>query len=179
MKPRRWQRLLPKRRRRRLNIHAKVLTIAIFPALVVTLILVVVVYRSSILQGHQALYRQAQMLTAQLAATLEYALSSGATAQLPATVENTVRPAMEVLQTRVESVQVFDPHDQVLYTAPPIGGMPKQTDTLFLRLDRHPTARSADVFSADLPGSPGFSNRHATDQAVSGQSAGGDRHRPH
>ena len=131
MKPRWWQRLLPKRRRRRLNIHAKVLTIAIFPALVVTLILVVVVYRSSILQGHRALNRQAQMLTAQLAATLEYALSSGAMEQLPATVENTVRPATEVLQTRVESVKIFDPYDQVLYTAPPIGGMPKQTDTFF------------------------------------------------
>ena len=131
MKPHRWQRLLPKRQRRRLNIHAKVLTIAIFPALVVTLILAVVVYHSSILQGHQALYRQAQMLTTQLAATLEYALSSGAMEQLPATVENTVRPAAEILQTRVESVKVIDAHDQGLYTAPPLGRLPKQTDTFF------------------------------------------------
>jgi hypothetical protein len=57
VKPHRWQRLLLKPPPRRLNIHAKVLTIAIFPALVVTLILAVVVYHSSILQGHQALYR--------------------------------------------------------------------------------------------------------------------------
>lgn len=101
--------------RRSLSVHSQVLIIALIPALVVTSIVSVVVYRGTIVQGKRALTQQGQMLATQLASELEYALSVGAVDQLADTIASTIDPTRRILGIEIGRVSVFDKDDRVLY----------------------------------------------------------------
>lgn len=122
----------PHAKHRRSSIRVQVLAIAVIPALVITFLLVFVVYRGTVLRGDQALAQQGRLLAAQLASTLEYAVSTGAESQIPVTIDATVKPAAEVLQTEVKHVAVFDETDRLLYATPAIqGSATAELDALF------------------------------------------------
>jgi len=106
------------RRRSRRSLHRQILTIALVPALLVSGILVWVVYRDTLQQGQQALAQQGQLLAAQLAATLEFGLATGALDQVPAAIDATLQPATQILNIPLRSVLVHDPNQQVLYRTP-------------------------------------------------------------
>jgi hypothetical protein len=60
----------PRKARRCRSVHHQVLIIALLPALVVTAIVAIVMYRGTLVQGKQTLLRQGAMLAEQLAIML-------------------------------------------------------------------------------------------------------------
>jgi len=109
---------MPSKPRR--GIQNQILMIAAVPALIVTVILIVVIYRGNIGEGDRALDRQGQLLADQLAANLEYALSAGAIDQIPDTVSSNVDPAVEVLGTGACRVVVLNRDDQPVFSTPTV-----------------------------------------------------------
>lgn len=103
---------------RHLSIRSQILIVVIAPALIMTLILVVLAYRENQAQSHQALRRQGDLLAAQLAASLEYSLLTGATEQIPAVIQAMLEPAAAVLGTEVKQVIVIGKDQQILYADP-------------------------------------------------------------
>ncbi|MCB1809868.1 MAG: HAMP domain-containing protein, partial [Candidatus Competibacteraceae bacterium] len=97
-----------------LGIRSQLLTITVVPFLLLTLLLIIVIYRSHVLQTQAALVRQGNLLAAQLAANLEYALSTGALEQIPHAIEATVQPALTLMEIPVTAVTVRDHQQQVL-----------------------------------------------------------------
>jgi len=117
---------MPSKPRR--GIQNQLLMIAAVPALIVTVILIVVIYRGNIGEGDRALDRQGQLLADQLAANLEYALSAGAIDQIPDTVSSNVDPAVEVLGTGACRVVVLNRDDQPVFSTPTVEGRRRGRD---------------------------------------------------
>lgn len=105
----------------RLGIQGQILMIAAMPLLIVTVILLFVLYRGNILEGDQALDRQGILLASQLAANLEYALSTGALDQVPSAVSSTLNPAVTALGMPASRVIVRDRDARPLFSAHPLG----------------------------------------------------------
>ncbi len=105
-------------RKPRLGIRGQILTIAAVPALIVTAILILVIYRGNILEGDRALDRQGALLAAQLAANLEYALTTGAFEQIPSTVSSSVNPAIDTLGIPTHRVIVLDRDQKTVFSTP-------------------------------------------------------------
>ena len=99
------------------GIYGQILLIAVIPVAVITVILIFLIYRGNILQGELALDRQGRLLAAQLAASLEYALSTGVVEQIPDTVAATVNPSREVLGTPIGRIVVLDRDNQPVFTS--------------------------------------------------------------
>ncbi|HPE74095.1 MAG TPA: hypothetical protein PK018_18300, partial [Candidatus Competibacter sp.] len=101
-----------------LSIHRQIMMIALMPALIVTGLFVLVVYQGNLQHNWRLLEQQGQLLAAQLAGALEYALATGALEQLPTMIEATIQPATAILGTPVRAVTVTDADRRVLYRLP-------------------------------------------------------------
>ena len=99
----------------RAGIYRQILLVALIPLAVITVILIFLIYRSTIVEGEQTLDRQGRLLTAQLAANLEYALSIGSVGDIAATVAATVTPGAEVLGIPIGRVTVTDRDHRVVF----------------------------------------------------------------
>ena len=98
-----------------LGIRGRILFIAVLPLLLMTLILIVVIYRGHIVDADAALSRQGRLLAAQLAANLEYALSTGSMMQISDTIMATVQPATNMMNMPVHRVTVMNNQTEVLH----------------------------------------------------------------
>ena len=103
----------------RLGIRSQILLIAFIPVAIITVILILLIYRGSITQGKLALDRQGQLLAAQLAANLEYALFSGAVEQIPDTVAAVMNPSTEILGTPIGTITIVDRNQQTVFEQKP------------------------------------------------------------
>ena len=97
------------------SIRRQILLIAMLPVMMVTVTLIILIYRENIVQGKHELEQQGQLLAAQLAANLEYVLFSGAVEQIPKSIAATVDPSTEVMGTQIHQITVLDRHQQVIF----------------------------------------------------------------
>lgn len=111
-----------------LSIHRQIMMIALMPALIVTGLFVLVVYQGNLQHNWRLLEQQGQLLAAQLAGALEYALATGALEQLPTMIEATIQPATAILGTPVRAVIVTDADRRVLYRLPAPHPVPSTLD---------------------------------------------------
>ncbi|MCB1797045.1 MAG: hypothetical protein KDJ70_21990, partial [Candidatus Competibacteraceae bacterium] len=111
-----------------LSIHRQIMMIALMPALIVTGLFVLVVYQGNLQHNWRLLEQQGQLLAAQLAGALEYALATGALEQLPTMIEATIQPATSILGTPVREVTVTDADRRVLYRLPAPHPVPSTLD---------------------------------------------------
>ena len=132
-----------------LGIRGQILIIAIIPFVMATTVLIVVIYRGNILQVNEALARQGNLLTAQLAASLEYPLSTAAIEQISRTVASVTTPATELMQMPIHSVQVLDRHNQIVFSEP-IADSPKEENTLQTLLTFFTSTKDLRTFSAPV-----------------------------
>ncbi|MCC8998955.1 MAG: HAMP domain-containing protein, partial [Candidatus Contendobacter sp.] len=106
------------RRPHRVSIKRQMLLIASVPVFVATSLMVLMSYHNNIRHNREQMERQGQLLAAQLAGALEYALVAGARAQVPTTVSATIKPAAAILGTPVREVIVTDDKGLDLYRMP-------------------------------------------------------------
>ncbi|MEI2806898.1 MAG: response regulator [Albidovulum sp.] len=106
------------RRPHRIGIKRQMLLIASVPAFVATSLMVLMSYHNNVRHNREQLERQGQLLAAQLAGALEYALVAGDRAQVPTTVSATIKPVAAILGTPVREVIVTDDEGLDLYRMP-------------------------------------------------------------
>lgn len=106
------------RRPHRVSIKRQMLLIASVPVFVATSLMVLMSYHNNIRHNREQMERQGQLLAAQLAGALEYALVAGVRAQVPTTVSATIKPAAAILGTPVREVIVTDDQGLDLYRMP-------------------------------------------------------------
>lgn len=102
----------------RVSIKRQMLLIASVPVFVATSLMVLMSYHNNIRHNREQMERQGQLLAAQLAGALEYALVAGAGAQVSTTVSATIKPAAAILGTPVREVIVTDDKGLDLYRMP-------------------------------------------------------------